>query len=458
MRRGRGCGKAARRLRCRAVADAWNLLTDDPRERAAFASLAAALALPATPAGPPNRLRDVVRVATPHGAYFLKRFRRTQWKNRAKFTLTRPFAADDAARECAMTQALRAAGAAAPRPIAVGRHGAASFYLCAELPGRPLRTALADGVDGALLRAAARWAGRLLAAGFRLPDLSAEHVFVDGDGRFGVLDLHNGGLAAPGPAPLALLRRVLRRCRGSLRDVGLPARLALRAAAALLAAAGCARTRRRALLAAAPPWATADRYDAPGKSAAYAGRNPARTARELRLLARVWPGRPGETVLDLPCGAGRLLPVLRDRFGARVLQADGSLAMLREAAARAAAPRAQADALAPPFADRSVDGVVCFRFLHHLPAEAADRAIAGACAIARRFVVASFFHPCSAHGLRRLVAGWLGRPSPRYARTLGAVDRAFARHGFRRAAVAADLPFARDLWVAAYERTPPAGG
>lgn len=458
MRRGHGCGKAARRLRCRAVADAWKLLTEEPRERATFASLAATQALPATPAGPPNRLRDVARIATPHGVYFLKRFQRTQWKNRAKFALTRPFAADDAARECAMTQALRAAGTAAPRPIAVGRQGPAAFYLCAELPGRPLREALADGVDGTLLRAAARWAGRLLAAGFRLPDLSADHVFVDDAGRFGVLDLHNGALAAPGPAPAALLRRVLRRCRSSLRASGLPAALAVRGAVALLAAAGCPRARRRALLATAPPWATADRYDAPGKSAAYAARNPARTARELGLLARVWPGRPGELVLDLPCGAGRLLPVLRERFGARVLQADGSLAMLREAAARGAALRAQADALALPFADRSVDGVVCFRFLHHLPAEAADRAIAGACAIARRFVVASFFHPCSAHGLRRLVAGWLGRPSPRYARTLGAIDRAFARHGFRRVSAAADMPFARDLWVAAYERTPPTAG
>ena len=124
---------------------------------------------------------------------------------------------------------------------------------------------------------------------------------------------------------------------------------AARTAAVLLAAAGCPRARRRALLATAPPWATADRYDAPGKSAAYAARNPARTARELGLLARVWPGRPGELVLDLPCGAGRLLPVLRERFGARVLQADGSLAMLREAAARGAALRAQADALALPF-------------------------------------------------------------------------------------------------------------
>lgn len=174
----------------------------------------------------------------------------------------------------------------------------------------------------------------------------------------------------------------------------------------------------------------------------------------------MWPGRRGETVLDLPCGAGRLLPLLRDELGARVAQADGSLAMLRQALAAGAAPRAQADAMATPFADRGVDGVVQFRFLHHLPADASDRAIAECCRVARRFVVVSFFHPCSAHALRRRLGAALGRPVRRHERTLAAIDRAFAAHGFARTACAADLPFARDLWVAAYERAvaPPSPG
>lgn len=437
------------------VADAWTLLTDDPRERATFAGLAATLALPSAPAGPKNRLRDVVRIATPHGTYFLKRFRRTQLGNRLRFLLTRPRAADDAARECAMTQALGAAGERAPRPVAIGRRGPASFYLCAELAGEPLATALARRVDGALLRRAAAHAGRLLARGFALPDLSADHVFVAADGGFGVLDLHNGALRAPGGVAARTLRRVLRRSRKSLRDVAVPPALALRAAATLLAAAGCPRARRRALLAAEPPWSTAARYDAPGKSDAYAGRNPARTARELALLRAVWPGRPGDLVVDLPCGAGRLLPLLADELQCRVVQCDASLAMLRQAHARApSVPRAQGDALAPPFRAGAAAGVVCFRFLHHLPAGDSDRAIAACCALARDFVVVSFFHPASAHAVRRTIAGWFGRASRRHARTLAALDRSFAAQGFARAAHAAERPFARDLWVAAYRRTP----
>ena len=44
---------------------------DDARERATFPSLAATLALPASPAGPKNRLRSVARIETAHGVYFL---------------------------------------------------------------------------------------------------------------------------------------------------------------------------------------------------------------------------------------------------------------------------------------------------------------------------------------------------------------------------------------------------
>lgn len=432
------------------MADRWLLLTDDADEQRCFASLDAALAAPHVPAGAPNRLRHVLRIDAGTGTYYLKTFTRTSWRNRFAFATTAPRARDDAERELLMTQALRAAGHQAPRPIACGRRGAASYYLCAALPGRSLRDRLRGGVDGALLRAVATHCGRVLAAGFRLPDLSAEHVFVDDHEELHLLDLHNGRIAAPGPPPRALLRRVLRHCRRSVQDLGLPLPTALRFAVRLLRSAGC--RDRRGLLRGQAPWSTAARYDAPGKGSAYADRNPARTVRELRLLQRVWPGRCGETVLDLPCGTGRLLPFLRQR-GHGVVQADGSLAMLE--LARAAAPPgrwALADALAMPFADRAVDGVVMFRFLHHLGPDAARAAIAEACRVAARFVVVSFFHPCSVHHLRRTLRTLCGRPCARFARTFSSVRRLFARHGFGPLDHAADLPFARDLWVAAFER------
>ncbi|MBL8753417.1 MAG: methyltransferase domain-containing protein [Planctomycetes bacterium] len=436
------------------MADSWQLFSDDAAEQRTFADLAATLALPFAAAGPKNRNRSVRRIATPHGVYFLKVFTRTQWKNRLVFATTAPRARDDAERERRVTEALRAAGHFVPRPVAQGRDGPTSYYLCAALPGRSLLECLRERIDPVLLRGVATHCGQTLAAGFWLPDLSAEHVFVDDEGDQYLLDLHNGRVAPAGPAPAWLLRRVLRHCRRSVRDVAVPAQPALQFAVRLLRAAGCGAASRRRLLAAQAPWATATRYDAPGKSSAYADRNPTRHARELELLHAVWPGRAGESVLDLPCGAGRLLPVLR-ALDHRVVQADGALAMLQEARRRhdAIAPAVCADARAFPFGDRAVDGVVMFRFLHHLPNDAADLAIGEACRVARRFVVVSFFHPCSLHHLQRRVRGWFGAPPTRFARSLGALRRRFARHGFTLHAQRAQTPFVRDLWLASFVRT-----
>ena len=116
------------------------------------------------------------------------------------------------------------------------------------------------------------------------------------------------------------------------------------------------------------------------------------------------------------------------------------------------------DALQMPFCDRAFDGVVMFRFLHHLPAGASDRAIAEACRVARRFVVVSFFHPCSLHHAQRLLRRLGGTADTRFTRRLGNVRAAFARAGFRLVAHAAQLPFARDLWLASFERTAPVAG
>jgi SAM-dependent methyltransferase len=438
------------------VTATWRWLEAEPIERDLLRDLAHALALPHEPVLPRNRLRDVRRLTVGDQVCYLKRFRGTQWRNRWRNRTTEPEAADDAEREAAVTALLRKAGVETPRPIAVGTDGSCSYYVCAAMPGRPLRDLLYAGHgDPFVLRAVAFFCGELLAKGFLLPDLSADHVFVRKEiafFHFGVLDLHNGTVTAPKPAPRRLVQRVLRHFARSVH--GLPVRRgdALRFAARLCRAAGAGAETRR-ILRALPPFDTALRYEAPGKSAAYAARSPRRTQRELELLARVWPGRPGDTVLDAPCGTGRLLPFLRER-GARVVCADGAAAML--AAARAhdpALPVVRADALWLPFADRAVDGVVMFRFQHHLPPELARRAVAEACRVAKRFDALSFFHPCSAHHLQRRLRGlWSGSAPARFAVGRARLSRWAAANGFRPHAHAAELPFVKDLWVASFVR------
>jgi SAM-dependent methyltransferase len=91
--------------------------------------------------------------------------------------------------------------------------------------------------------------------------------------------------------------------------------------------------------------------------------------RDLRLVESLWrrhgPSGRAHSLLDLPCGAGRLTAGLSAR-AERYLGADISCAMLR------AGPGStlQADATCLPFADASFEVVVCCRLLHHLdPAE-----------------------------------------------------------------------------------------
>lgn len=94
---------------------------------------------------------------------------------------------------------------------------------------------------------------------------------------------------------------------------------------------------------------------------------------EELVLALLGRSGPHASVLDLPCGTGRLFPALR-RAAPLVLGADLALEMMQ--AGRAARPEErvplfQADALRLPLADGSVDAVVSLRFLFHF--ERAER-------------------------------------------------------------------------------------
>lgn len=214
----------------------------------------------------------------------------------------------------------------------------------------------------------------------------------------------------------------------------------------------------------APPGAYAGRskYDAE-RASRYAARSARRHAEEWALLARVLDRIPApETVLDAPCGAGRIAKELLAR-GARVRAADLAPAMRDHAReAIGADPRCLGveplDLEAPVPADAPTHGLVlCFRFLHHLP-DAATRArvLASLAARSSRHVLVSFHHPASVHhlarGLRRLLTG---RRGDRHAMTLRRLVSEAAPFGLRLVASDALGRYRRDLWVALFERTPP---
>ncbi len=119
--------------------------------------------------------------------------------------------------------------------------------------------------------------------------------------------------------------------------------------------------------------------------------------REKRLLERILKtvGRQ-ETLLDVPCGAGRLSPVIA-RFADQVYEVDYSHEILK--LCRENVPRANytpffanATALSLPFGDDVFDLVVSIRLSHNCPQTEERLAhVRELCRVSRRFVLVTFF-------------------------------------------------------------------
>jgi malonyl-CoA O-methyltransferase len=126
---------------------------------------------------------------------------------------------------------------------------------------------------------------------------------------------------------------------------------------------------------------------------------------EERAVLELLPDLGGKTALDLGCGTGRYLALLRARGAKRAFGLDRSWEMLREGrAARqgAAGPPAlvQGDLLALPLATGAADLIVCGLAIGHVTA--LDRAIAEMSRVLKPggLAIYSDFHPFGA------LAGW----------------------------------------------------
>ncbi|MEZ5964653.1 MAG: class I SAM-dependent methyltransferase [Planctomycetota bacterium] len=128
---------------------------------------------------------------------------------------------------------------------------------------------------------------------------------------------------------------------------------------------------------------------------------------ERAIFARMFAmvGR-SETLLDLPCGAGRLFDLFQSHARS-VLEADFSPSMLRLNAddhGRAAAGYVRCSGVEIPFADGSVDTVVSVRLNHHLVQQSdRERHVRELLRVARRAVILTYFsHYSLKNWLRRL--------------------------------------------------------
>ena len=158
--------------------------------------------------------------------------------------------------------------------------------------------------------------------------------------------------------------------------------------------------------------------------------------RRERNILRAFLGRCGEVeqLIDVPCGFGRLLDLLRSSAG-EVLQADFSPSMLalnRKLHGDEVAKYLECSALEIPRPDGSFDMSVSVRLSHHLDQlEDRQRHIRELCRVSRRHVIMTFFSGKSLKNrLRVLRSRWNGK---RRKNTLMPADvrRVFAGCGFR---------------------------
>jgi SAM-dependent methyltransferase len=193
----------------------------------------------------------------------------------------------------------------------------------------------------------------------------------------------------------------------------------------------------------------------------YARRKPGKHRSEMRMVEAALAMLPKgnvQSVLDAPCGVGRLC-VLLARQGYQVTGID-----LGEAAVRLtheALSREELDArievqniLSMDFSEREFDCSICFRLLHHFQhREHKARLINELCRVSDRFVIISYFSPVSVTTLRRRIRRLLtGKPLKQYPDSPSELDVAFARNGFQLRGRVKRSPRLHSLQLAVFER------
>jgi SAM-dependent methyltransferase len=160
------------------------------------------------------------------------------------------------------------------------------------------------------------------------------------------------------------------------------------------------------------------------------------TRREFQLLRRLLGSQPRcRTLLDLPCGGGRLSATIGE-FTDWLLEADIGLGQIKYGREyrQVETPRSwfTASAMNIPLRDRAVDGVVCVRLCHHLPNPGEREAlVAELLRVADRFVLMTFFDYHSLKNRLRRLRRPFNRKPPKNTMTVAEVGALAARHGAR---------------------------
>lgn len=139
-------------------------------------------------------------------------------------------------------------------------------------------------------------------------------------------------------------------------------------------------------------------------------RDKKRTVRELEILQTMFRSMEKcESILDIPCGGGRLSPPLAAKTH-HLIEMDASVEQVKLAISvkTHATPRygTSASALALPLKDATVDATLNARLSHHLPsANEREKLLSELLRVSRRFVIFTYTDRISTHSLSRKLRG-----------------------------------------------------
>jgi ubiquinone/menaquinone biosynthesis C-methylase UbiE len=159
------------------------------------------------------------------------------------------------------------------------------------------------------------------------------------------------------------------------------------------------------------------------------------TQREYQILKHLLgPQKRCATMLEIPCGGGRISPQLADATDL-LIQADLGLGQILYGMTKEKLEIPQiwmtASAFHIPIQDNSVDAVVCIRLSHHLPtSRQREDLLTELLRVARQYVVMTFF---DYHSIKNILRR-LRKSKPKLTMTVSQISSIAARQGAKLAA------------------------
>jgi ubiquinone/menaquinone biosynthesis C-methylase UbiE len=182
------------------------------------------------------------------------------------------------------------------------------------------------------------------------------------------------------------------------------------------------------------------------------------TRRERRAIAEALQriGDSARSVIDVPCGTGKLASILHERGYAPVM-VDLSLEMMRIARQLPASERAafaQADATQLPFESGTFDVAICLRLLHRVPDDVKSSMLNELHRVSRRYAIVSYGVASPWHRVRGLLRKLLtGRTTVPFAVSAAAMSAMLSGVGWSLRETWAMIPVASAEHVMLLEKS-----